>query len=343
MLSVITVDDSEKWDNIVRSFADYDVYYLSGYVKAFQIHGDGSPILFYYEGVNARGINIVMLRDIAEDPHFVGMLPTGSFFDIATPYGYGGWLIEGEETTALFEEYEKWVQQNGVISEFVRFHPLLKNHERCTSYYNVIRLGEVVHMDLLSPEDIWNNMVSERRTRIRKAVKNGVNVFHGNTRELYKQFRIIYEKTMDSDSATKYYYFEDGFYDSLLGDLPYNAQVFIAEYEGKDIASCIVIGANGKLSYHLGGALKEYNSLSPINLLLYDAAKWGSANGYRTLLLGGGIGSAEDNLFKFKRAFYKGELNRFNIGKKVFDQEKYEKLISLRDTIESNYFPAYRA
>ena len=49
VLSVITLDDYEKWDNIVRTFDKYDVYYLSGYVKAFKLHGDGEPLLFYYE------------------------------------------------------------------------------------------------------------------------------------------------------------------------------------------------------------------------------------------------------------------------------------------------------
>ena len=62
------------------------------------------------------------------------------------------------------------------------------------------------------------------------------------------------------------------------------------------------------------------------------------------LYLGGGVGSGEDGLFKFKRAFYKGELNRFHIGKKIFDEEKYNQMLSLRDDIsESNFFPKYRA
>ena len=47
-LKVYTLDQSEQWDNIVRTFKDYDTYWLSGYVKAFEIQGDGTPLLFYY-------------------------------------------------------------------------------------------------------------------------------------------------------------------------------------------------------------------------------------------------------------------------------------------------------
>ena len=70
MLFIYKVDENEQWDNIVRSFEEYDIYWLSGYVKAFQIHGDGVPLLFYYEGKTGRAINVVMRRDISEDKNF---------------------------------------------------------------------------------------------------------------------------------------------------------------------------------------------------------------------------------------------------------------------------------
>ena len=48
MLEIINIDESEKWDSIVKSFSNYDVYYMSGYTKAFKLHGDGEPTLIYY-------------------------------------------------------------------------------------------------------------------------------------------------------------------------------------------------------------------------------------------------------------------------------------------------------
>ena len=76
---------------------------------------------------------------------------------------------------------------------------------------------------------------------------------------------------------------------------------------------------------------------------MYQAALWGNANGYKTLYLGGGVGSDEDSLFKFKKAFYKGDLNRFHIGKKIYNAERYEELLKLRDGIDNpGFFPKYR-
>lgn len=343
MLTVYGLDQAEQWDTVVRSFKEYDVYWLSGYVKAFQIHGDGEPLLFYYNNGSTYGINVVMKRDVANDEKFRGLIEEGQYFDFATPYGYGGWIIEGEDTKDLFSDYSAWLERNGIISEFVRFHPMVRNHESCRAFYDVIQLGEVVHMDLSSPELIWNNIISKNRNMIRKAIKNDVVIYNGRFPEIFERFRTIYNGTMDKDDAEEYYYFKEPFYESILNDLPENAQVFWAEKDGRVIAASIMIGANGYLDYHLSGSLREFSSLAPTNLLLYQAALWGCANGYRTLYLGGGVGSGRDSLFKFKRSFYKGDLNYFYIGKMIYDQNRYDELIGKRVKIDNQvFFPKYR-
>lgn len=343
MLEVLSLNQSEQWDSIVRSFKEYDTYWLSGYVRAFQIHGDGEPLLFHYESDSCRGINVVMKRDVADDPRFKDRIERNYYFDFATPYGYGGWIIEGDETKGLFNDYDGWIENNGIISEFVRFHPLIKNHEDSQSFYDIKQLGEVVHMDLGNPEMIWNNITSKNRNVIRKAIKNDVKIYNGRFPEIFEKFRVIYNATMEKDNAEEYYYFKEPFYESLLNDLPQNAQVFWAEKEHQVIAASIMLAANGRMNYHLSGSLREYSSLAPGNLILYTAALWGGANGYKTFYLGGGVGSGEDSLFRFKRAFYKGDLNHFYIGKKIYDEKRYRTLVSKREgLLNQDYFPQYR-
>ena len=343
MLSVYTLEDTEKWDTIVHSFHDYDIYWLSGYVKTFQIHGDGNPILFFYDDGNTHGINVTMLRDIAKDVHFRDYIEGNRYFDIATPYGYGGWLIEGENVEQLFRTYFDWLENNHIICEFVRFHPLVKNHEACRNFYDIDRLGEVVHMDLSSPEVIWNNLTSENRNRIRKALNNNVRVQHGNSSEIYVEFQRIYNATMDRNKANDYYYFNQSFYKSVLNELSHNSQIFWAEKDGEVIAASIMIFANEHLNFHLSGSLEEYNTLAPNNLIMYSAAIWGYENGYRTFLLGGGVGSKDDTLLRYKKTFYKGERNHYFIGKKIISPEKYNYLVNMMGINESQFFPQYRA
>lgn len=350
----ISIDNPEEWDSITGRFKNGDIYWQSGYVKAFQFHGDGEPQLIYFERKNSplKAINVVMKRDISSDISLREIVAPNRYFDYATPYGYGGWLIENplkEDISSLFEEYEYYCQKNNVISEFIRFHPLVKNYESVVPYYEVIPLGKVVAVDLSSPEIIWNNFTSKNRNMVRKALKNGVKIYQDRSQEIYEVFRKIYNQTMDRDHARKYYYFEPEFYESVLKDLSSHAQVFYAQIsDGTIIAASIMLTDNGRMNYHLSGSLKEYSQFAPTNLLLYKAALWGSENGCKTLLLGGGVGSGEDNLFKFKRAFYKGDLEQFYIGRRIFNAEVYQKLFDIRKKTspmieQTTFFPAYRA
>ena len=62
----------------------------------------------------------------------------------------------------------------------------------------------------------------------------------------------------------------------------------------------------------------------------------------------GGVGSTQDNLYKFKKAFNRNDDLEFYIGKRIFMPEVYDELIKIRQNEESfdcnkKYFPAYRA
>ena len=81
--------------------------------------------------------------------------------------------------------------------------------------------------------------------------------------------------------------------------------------------------------------------------MLYEAACWGCDNGFKRFHLGGGLGSHEDNLFKFKEAFNRNSDLLFSIGKLIVDEGIYDDLVSVRMAEnsfdkESKYFPLYR-
>lgn len=343
MIRLIALQDSSQWDEIVKSFSEYDVYYLSGYVKAFHIHGDGDPFLLYYEGDGLKAIYVYMRRPTAIE----------GVFDSVTPYGYGGVLFEGDTSKtnlqAFWKEYLEEMDKEHIVDNFVRYHPVLKNAEPMKSISNIIDLGKTIAFDLTSPEVIWENIISKNRNMIRKAEKNGIEIKHGKDLTLFEDFRRIYNATMEKDNAEEYYFFGEKFYESIHNDLHDNYEMFYAVYEGQIIAMSIMLFANKQMHYHLSGSMMEFRNLAPSNLLLYKAAVWGCEQGYKTFHLGGGVGSGEDNLYKFKAAFNKNSDYQFSIGKEVYDQEKYEELIALRDkqdpefNPESKFFPLYRS
>lgn len=351
MLSIIYIDELNKWNEIVKGFKDYDVYYLSNYTVAFQTHGDGEPLLFYYEDENIKAMNVVMKRDISKNEIFSGELQENSYFDITTPYGYGGFLIEGEVTQdslkCLDDDYSSLCKREGIISEFVRFHPVLNNSVNVEGVYDISKLGKTITMKLTSQEQVWGDFTPKNRNVIRKAKKSGVEIYWGRSAELYNEFVGLYNATMDKDNAMDYYYFGEEFYNSVLHDLKFNSMMFYAMYQGKIIAMSMFVYSNQQMHYHLSASDREYNSLAATNLLLYEAACWGYENGYKTFHLGGGLGSSEDNLYRFKKAFNRNSDYTFTIGKKIFDEVKYNELVKFRKQKldfddNTEFFPLYR-
>lgn len=343
MIKIINIANAQRWDEIVKGFSDYDVYYLSGYVKAFQIHGDGEPQLLYYEDGGLKAIYVYMKRNTAIE----------GIYDSITPYGYGGVLFEGdmskENFNTFWQAYVIKMNELNIVDNFVRYHPVLANAVPMKEISEVIDLSKTIAFDLTSSEVIWENIASKNRNMIRKAEKNGIEIHHAHNYELFKDFIRIYNATMDKDNAERYYYFGEEFYKSIHNDLDGHYEMFYATYGGQIIAMSIMLFANKQMHYHLSGSMTEYRNLAPSNLLLYKAALWGCKQSYKTFHLGGGVGSGEDNLYKFKAAFNRKSDYQFSIAKHIFNQEKYDELVKERADRDVNFnggsklFPLYRS
>jgi lipid II:glycine glycyltransferase (peptidoglycan interpeptide bridge formation enzyme) len=274
------------------------------------------------------------------------------YFDLITPYGYGGFLFEGEtseENMRVFSEvFKQWLKENRIVSVFYRFHPQLCTADRANCYCSPIFLGYTIEMDISNEDVIWSNITSKNRNMIRKAKKNGITIGHGFSWKLFTEFKAMYDATMKKDNAEEYYFFNEDFYLSIFENMKDVCEMFYAEYEGKKIAMSMMLFTNGRMHYHLSGSVLEYRNLAPSNLLLYEAAKWGCLRGLHTFHLGGGVGSGEDNLFKFKKEFNRNSNIEFAIGKQICNKEIYNKLVEIccnRTDFdkENKFFPLYRA
>ena len=295
-------------------------------------------------------MNVVMKRDISMDARFTNIIDSNYMFDLATPYGYGGWFFESnndefKDAVCFGSEYETWCREKGIVSEFVRFHPITTNYnQRLNSIYDIVKLGHTVTITLDSEDNIWSRFTSKNRGHIRKAIKEGVEVRIENTQKAFAIFQEIYKSTMTHDNAEDYYYFDNEFFESMYRNTQDCQLIFTAYLDETPIASSIFMYAGTRLNYHLSGQLFEYRKYSGTSLILYEAAKWGCENGFKTLHLGGGLGAGNDALYTFKKSFAaKEEDTVFCIGRKVFDEEKYEYLVGLREeTPETDFFPLYR-
>lgn len=94
----------------------------------------------------------------------------------------------------------------------------------------------------------------------------------------------------------------------------------------------------------MNGTKPEHLELSPAYLLKYASMKWGVENGYSKIHYGGGVSNAEDDpVLHFKKHFSKRTEFDFYIGKKIWNEEVYDKLCKMRGMDKNRaFFPAYR-
>ena len=136
-------DGSEraKWKSICESFENIDIFFYPEYAKLFELHGDGEPFLFVYYHSPKDIVIYPFLKRSLFQMHDNNI----NLFDITSPYGYGGYLrnsetVDMEQFSDCFQEYCK---ENNMISEFIRFHPILENvnmHQKLLILNNTIRL-----------------------------------------------------------------------------------------------------------------------------------------------------------------------------------------------------------
>ena len=344
MIKEYNIDNQKEWDNIVQSFPNYDIFYLSGYSKAFMKEApkNGIPVLLLYENGEDRAINVVLRRDVALDKKFTGKIKPGQYFDLITPYGYGGFWGSISNWDKLNQTYNTYCKKNHYICEFVRF-------ELFTDYYKYYdgevetRTHNVVRSLDMPFEEMWMDFKQKVRKNVKKANTFNLNIIIESTDDHLDDFLQIYYSTMERTDADREYYFSKQFYEDL-NQLKSNIIYFYVIHKSKVISAELVIYGSENCYSYLGGTNSEYFDLRPNDFLKYEIIKWAKNKGLKNFVLGGGYGS-DDGIYQYKLSLAPHGVYNFYIGRKVFDKKSYDDLVSLSDENELNekFFPLYRS
>lgn len=342
----ISVNEKEEWNRIVRSFEDYEVFFMNEYVTAFMEENrqNGIPILLLYENGDDRAINVVFERDVSEDIHFQGKLEKNRYYDIISPYGYGGFWGTVKDYSTLNAEYIKYCNENHYICEFVRFN--LFSHyseyypgEVETRTHNVVRSLE------MPMDEIWMDFKQKVRKNVKRANTYGLEIIIDDSGKYMDDFLKIYYGTMDRSDAEKQFYFKGAFFEKIMS-MSENAIMFHVQFEGKIISTELVIYGTKNCYSYLGGTNSEYFYTRANDFLKFEIIRWGIEKGLSNFVLGGGYG-IDDGIYQYKLNFAPHGVKEFYIGRNIFDNDAYEMLIEKRSRedmsiLDSNFFPKYR-
>ena len=324
---------------------DYpDIYYYPPYLELFERSLCGKATLYRHCSALGEVCYAFHLRPV----EIGGMRK--DCFDTITPHSYGGPVITkcvpGEEADLMREfnaAFSQYCQDQRIVSEFIRFHPVLKNVIYCKEIYSATQVGHTVAIDLLVDDLFLNSFTRRCRQNIRSARKQGVEIVFDFSCETIANFKHLYTLTMQKNSAADYYYFSDDFFLESVKNLKNQLFIVNAVFDKRIVGAAMFLCHEKYLHYHLSSTHPDYYSLSSSYLVQSEVAQWGKNNGFSTFHLGGGL----ETLLFFKRSFVKeGGLCDLWIGKKIRNQDLYDRLVeeaTLKGTIDKpDFFPLYR-
>ncbi|MDD3567448.1 MAG: GNAT family N-acetyltransferase [Bacteroidales bacterium] len=329
----LTLKDSEEWNNQLTKLPveQQDIYYTPEYYSLYENYGDGKAMCFVFE----KDGDIALYPFLINSVNALGYELDKEYFDIQGAYGYNGVLTNTYNCTFIdnfYKSFYNYCQPNNIIAEFTRFHPLLENQKFSINHMQVLFDRETISIDLTKNYDeIWKNDYSSRnRNMIRKAEKQGYTckIISKPLKTEIDNFISIYLNNMEMVGAEEYYYFNNDFFHNTFVQLKNQVMLFnIEDNKGQVVCSTIFFHYCDFFHYYLSGRTVDADN-SVNNFLLNEAVKYSQGLGAKIFYLGGGRSCAtDDSLLKFKSNFSKTRLP-FYIGKKIYNEEIYNEVIS---------------
>ncbi|HFC9205582.1 GNAT family N-acetyltransferase [Clostridium perfringens] len=324
-----------------------DIYFDKNYGELYEDKENGKCIVFEFESEYGKVRNVFIKREIP-----ISLCDEKKYFDIVTPYGYGGPVIiecncdRQKLVNEYMQSFGQYCKNENIVSEFVRFHPLINNANDFRKVMQIEDIRYTVGTNLkISDNPISLEFSKSCRKNIRHSLKNGVSYTVEENPDNIQDFIEFYYKTMDRNYANEYYYFDKKYFDNLVKYFKENLVCVKVFYNGVLIAMNICFVYGEYVHIHLSGSITEYLDKRPTYILRYGICEWAHKNGYKYIHHGGGrTNSKDDKLLLFKKQFGKNTLFQFSIGKKIWNEDAYKALtvISKNEVEDYSFFPAYR-
>lgn len=335
-----------RWTKLLKE-TRHDCYHLPEYVELVAGEVGASPMAFYAEQGDAACLIPLLVRPIPPRLN----APT-NWLDCMSPYGYSGILLSRsqERVHSFLDAFCYAARARGFVTAFIRLHPLFPlDHGELGKFGRLIRHGRTVYMNLSeSTQHIWQRMSSNHKRNITGLLRAG---FHCSLDDWgrFQDFVALYHATMRRVGAPDAYFFSVRYFDGLREKLGKRIHLACVLNDQNDLAAAgLFIATERIVQYHLGGTVPRHLPAAPSKLMMDFVWRWAQQEAHEVLHLGGGVGGAEDSLFRFKAGFSPAcaEFYTYRI---VVDESKYEMLCQaaqLRSGTKSpghvEFFPQYR-
>jgi len=336
VLEVDLVTTRRDWVAVLEQMDAHDYCHSYDFHHISSQNGEGDPIMFAVRDSAGRYVFCW--------PALWRAIPETSWPDLTSVYGYGGPLATNATLArASLERVLDSMRDLGAVSLFSRMHPIFIDQLPDDPAVRGELLGDVVVIDTRSQPDPITSYRSDHRRGIKRALKAGITTEIDAEGKRMDEFLALYREAMDFVGADDYYYFDKDYFSLLKEASDFQSVITFAQLGGKEIAAGLSLITNDIMHAYLGGSLPEYRKLAPMKVITAAEHEFAVSNGFGCIVLGGGLGLADDHLLKFKRGF-SNNLKPFSVYKNILNKNIYEELCSSVGVSfnADGYFPAYR-
>ncbi|GIF06615.1 GNAT family N-acetyltransferase [Actinoplanes siamensis] len=319
----------------------HDLYHVPDYVVLDARLYGGTPAAFHFERGGRRLLIPLIVREI----------PGSELRDALSPYGYPGPVSDAAPTDTGFwraacAALATTLRQTGVISAFVRMHPLLNPPSPVLAEAGaLVRHGETVSMDLtVGVEEMWRQTRSDHRNHINRARRAGTRVVFDDWGRLAEWVE-VYHDNMRRVGAADYYFFTYEHLAALHDAVGDHMHLAVALEDGEVVGGNTFFEYDGIATGYVSSTRRARGRYA--DELLYDSVRrWCKDRGASVFHLGGGKGGANDSLFAYKAGFSPSR-HPFHTWRVVTDRDAYRRLVARKrpgaDPADlTGTFPSYR-
>lgn len=327
----------------------HDLYFTPEYGKLYESIENAEFRSFSFQNENGEIYYQYLKRPVP-------MLLNGiQYYDAMTPYGYGGPLVvrcepgkEQELCSAFQAALDSHLQEEGIVSEFVRFHPMEGNAEFFRNMYMLRNRRTAVYTDLSGENPVAEEFDRHTQKIIRRMLRKGVTteIIQDPSEEDYRAFQSCYYENMRLVGAKEYYYFDKTYFQGLWDAFHDKLILVMAYFEGALVGADLGFADPGVYTCHLMGVTDLGHKLNISRVIIGAQVCWAKEHGFDYLFHGCGLtGAEDDNLLNFKKFFTKSCFRDYWQGGRISNSEVYTALCAMsgkQDDGNGSYFPAYR-
>jgi serine/alanine adding enzyme len=279
----LTRDSEKVWERFVGASPQATLGHLLGWRNVVQKTYHHTP--YYLMAIDGQAVKGLLPLFLIRSPLFGRLLVTAPYLSygglIATDDSAGEALVEKARQIAS-ERKAKYIELRG-LQRVGR--GLLLKEKYCTFFLSLKEGSDV----------IWKGFEGGKvRRAVRKALKTGLVIERGH--HLKEVFAKVMNRHM-RDLGTPFHPIR--FYQRITEEFPHRAEILMARQGDRYVGGILLISSQDTVYWYCGAGLRAYKSLAPMSLLMWEAIRSASENGFAFFDFG--RSRWESGTFHFKR------------------------------------------